>query len=309
MDTSRKVLIAVVACLLSFACFADAEITVISWNVQSGDADPDIVAGQMAAMNGVDLWGLCEVDGTTWAQSFEVGAETGELGDFTTILGTTGGSDRLLILYDNQQFTEVDHFEIGWINRPWYTPNMRPRSTLVARLRHNSTNQEFFFMVNHLYRGTGVDPRRLDQARYLSEWTTQQTLPVIAVGDYNFDWDLDFNDSADNYNKGLGAMTAHGFDWLKPAHMVTTHDSNYNSVLDFVFLANYAGMISGTSEIVVRPNDFPDDNTTPDHRPVRAVLDIGPPTGQTLLRQQILQRINQLEQELAQLRALVQQLP
>jgi len=309
MDTSRKMLIVAVACLLSFVCFSDAEITLISWNVESGGADPNVVAGQIAAMDGVDLWGMCEVDGATWAQNFEVGAETGEPGDFTAILGTTGDSDSLLILYDNQQFTEVNHFEISWANRPWYTPSMSPRSPLVVRLRHNATNQEFFFMVNHLYRGTGVDARRLDQARYLSEWASQQTIPVIAVGDYNFDWDLDFNDSADNYNKGLGAMTAHSFDWLKPAQLVRTHDSTYNSVLDFVFLANYAGVISGASEVVVRPNDFPDDNTTPDHRPVKAILNIGPPAGQPQLRQQILQRITQLEQELAQLRALAQQLP
>lgn len=234
--------------------------------------------------------------------------ENGEPGDFTTILGTTGGADRLLILYDNQQFTEITHFEISWASRPWYTASMNPRSPLVVRLWHNATNQEFFFMMNHLYRGTGVDPRRLDQARYLSEWAAQQTLPVIAVGNYNFDWDLDLADSADNHNKGLGHMTAHACDWLKPAQLVKTHDSSYNSILDFVFLANCAGVISGTSEVVVRPNDFPSDNTTPDHRPVKAVLNIGP-TGPSQLRRQILQRITQLEQELAQLRALAQQLP
>ena len=129
MDTSRKVLIAAVACLLSFACLADAQITVISWNVESGGADPAVIAAQMGAMNGVDLWGLCEVD-AAWAQSLETGAETSEPGDFNDILGTTGGADRLLILYDNQQFTELAHFEISWANRPWYTPNMSPRSPL-----------------------------------------------------------------------------------------------------------------------------------------------------------------------------------
>lgn len=304
---SKKVLIIVIGCMLSVACFAE-EITVISWNVESGGADPGVVAGQMGAMDGVDLWGLCEVHGQAWADQFEVGAETGEPGDFTSILGTTGQSDRLLILYDNQQFTLVNRFEIGWTNQHWYTPNMRPRSALVATLRHNGTNQEFFFMVNHLYRGSGVDPRRLDQAAMLAQWARQQTIPVIAVGDYNFDWDLDPSDCAENYNKGLGAMTICGFDWLKPAHMVKTHDSYYNSVLDFIFLANYAGVISGTSEIVVRPNDFPDDSTTPDHRPVKAVLNIGPPTGQSLLRQQMLQRIAELEQELAELKALAEQM-
>ncbi|MCP4611469.1 MAG: hypothetical protein GY845_22375 [Planctomycetes bacterium] len=307
MYTSKKVLIIVIGCLLSVACFAD-EMVVISWNVESGGADPDVVAGQMAAMDGIDIWGLCEVHGQPWADQFEVGAETGESGDFTSILGTTGQSDRLLILYDNQQFTEVNHFEIGWTDRHWYTTSMRPRSALVARLRHNGTNQEFFFMMNHLYRGSGVDPRRLDQAAMLAQWASQQTIPVIAVGDYNFDWDLDPSDCAENYNKGLGAMTVCGFDWLKPARMIRTHDSYYNSVLDFIFLANYADIISGESEIVVRPNDFPDDNTTPDHRPVKAVLNIGPPTDQSQLRQQMLQRIAELEQELDELRALAEQM-
>jgi hypothetical protein len=303
-----SIMIVVVSCLLSIVCFANEQITVISWNVESGGADPGVVASQIGDMNGVDIWGLCEVN-ASWAQGFEQAAEGDEPGDFNSVLGTTGNTDRLLILYDNQQFTELERLEIGWQSRPWYTPNMRPRSALVVKLRHNATSQEFFFMVNHLYRGSGVDPRRLDQAKFLREWAIQQTLPVIAVGDYNFDWDLDPGDCDDNYNKGLGAMTACGFDWLKPALLVKTHDSYYNSVLDFIFLANYADVISGKSEIVVRANDFPDDNTTPDHRPVKAVLTIGPSTDQLLLKGQILQRITQLEQELAALRALAQQLP
>ncbi|MHC4641550.1 MAG: exonuclease/endonuclease/phosphatase family protein [Planctomycetota bacterium] len=164
-------------------------------------------------------------------------------------------------------------------------------------------------MVNHLYRGSGVDLRRLDQAMFLRQWAIQQTLPVIAVGDYNSDWDLDPADCNDNYNKGLGAMTACGFDWLKPAHLVRTHDSYYNSVLDFLFLANYTDVMSGESEIVVRPNDFPDDGTTPDHRPIKGVLTVISPTNQPSLRQQILQRVAQLEQELVDLRTLAEQMP
>lgn len=45
MCTSKKVLIIVIGCLLSVACFAD-EIVVISWNVESGGADPGVVTGQ-----------------------------------------------------------------------------------------------------------------------------------------------------------------------------------------------------------------------------------------------------------------------
>jgi len=94
---------------------------------------------------------------------------------------------------------------------------MTPRSALVVKLKHTVSDREFFFMVNHLYQGTGVDHRRLDQAKKLREWAEQQTLPVIAVGDYNFDYDLDPQDSQYNYQKGLGDMVAGSiFKWLTP---------------------------------------------------------------------------------------------
>lgn len=158
-------------------------------------------------------------------------------------------------------------------------------------------------MVNHLYRGTGIDHRRLDQAKKLREWGAQQTLPVIAVGDYNFDYDLDPEDALFNYQKGLGDMLAGGtFVWLQPALLVKTQDSSYNNILDFVFLGNANGRMAGTSEVVVVPGDFPNDATTPDHRPVKATLTIVDP------KQQILNRIAALEQELAALKALVGQM-
>jgi hypothetical protein len=77
----------------------------------------------------------------------------------------------------------------------------------------------------------------------------------------------------DNYNKGFGNMTAGSvFSWVVPRNLIKTHDSDYNSILDFVFIANAAGKITASSQIVLRPGDFPDDETTPDHRPVMATL-------------------------------------
>ena len=58
------------------------------------------------------------------------------------------------------------------------------------------------------------------------------------------------------------------FVWLKPATLVKTQDSSFNSVLDFIFLANVEGKIEGESNIIVEPGDFPDNGQTPDHRPV-----------------------------------------
>ncbi|MCH7911122.1 MAG: hypothetical protein IIB38_16105, partial [Candidatus Hydrogenedentes bacterium] len=156
------------------------------------------------------------------------------------------------IIYDSTQIEELNHFEIDWDDRYWYRSTYRPRSALVAHFKLRDSGAEFMFMVNHLYRGSGVDPRRLDQAKKLHDWAAEQTIPVIAVGDYNFDYDLDPGQDGFNYQKGLGDMTGCGsFEWIRPTTMVTTHDSTYNSILDFVFLADPTGSVSATSEIIV----------------------------------------------------------
>ena len=263
------------AALLIAPVSADETISIVGWNVESGGADGATVRDRIALFDGVDLWGLCEV-APAWPALFEQGAEDGEPGDFTTIVGTTGSPDLLLIIYDSTQIEELNHFEIDWDDRYWYKRTYRPRSALVAHFKLRDSGAEFMFMVNHLYRGSGVDPRRLDQAKKLHDWAAEQTIPVIAVGDYNFDYDLDPGQDGFNYQKGLGDMTGCGsFEWIRPTTMVTTHDSSYNSILDFVFLADPTGTVNATSEIIVASGDFPDDITTPDHRPVSATVTFG----------------------------------
>ncbi|MBL7042341.1 MAG: hypothetical protein ISR77_27135 [Pirellulaceae bacterium] len=48
-------------------------------------------------------------------------------------------------------------------------------------------------MVNHLYRGSASGPHT--RSKKLNQWARSQDVPVIAVGDYNFDCD---------YPKGIG---------------------------------------------------------------------------------------------------------
>ena len=45
-------------------------------------------------------------------------------------------------------------------------------------------------------------------------------------------------------------------------------------MLDFVFMAGAARDWDATCSVVVRPGDFPDDQTTSDHRPVSCVIDV-----------------------------------
>jgi hypothetical protein len=292
--------------------FSQAEATmlaVMSWNVESDGADPTVVGTRIANFEGIDIWGLSEVKDAQATAVFEVSAEVGENANFDSILGTTGGSDRLLIIYDADRFEALGQEELEDINIGGHV-----RAPLVAHFHDRETEQEFLFMVNHLYRSRA--DRRREQARLLNQWAEEQPLPVIAVGDYNFDYDVVSGD----HDPGLDLLTAGGFlEWVRPAVLTrtqcaaTTSDHEvscrYNSVLDFIFTAGTAMNWPVMSEIIVEAGDFPDDETTSDHRPVLAEFQLPERQTPEEIKRLLLERIDQLEAELAALRQLVEQLP
>ncbi len=137
----------------------------------------------------------------------------------------------------------------------------------------------FWVIANHLARGEA--DLRTEQAKMLGLWAKAQAEPVIAAGDFNFDYDF----KTEKGNAGFSAMMASdAWQWLKPDPLV---DSNWSddrnvkdrrvdrypdSLLDFVFVANGAKQWNGECDVVVRPNDFPDDDKTSDHRPIIATF-------------------------------------
>lgn len=250
--------------------FAAETITVIGYNTESGGADPDAVAEVIEEIDGCDIWGFSEVNDTSWRDIFEEAVQVDEAADFQAVLGTTGGTDRLLVVFDADRFERLDHFELHRIN-----PLERVRAPLVVHFRIRTTGQEFLFMVNHLYRGR-AHFRHL-QARLLNQWARQQALPIIAVGDYNFDWEVGDGSGDEDHPHDLGfdLLTEDGvFTWVRPEDLFPTQDSTHQSVLDFVFTAGDTWRWKAESDIIVRAGDFPDDGQTSDHRPIRAVIEI-----------------------------------
>ena len=161
----------------------------------------------------------------------------------------------------------------------------------------------FHFMVNHLTRGNQLARRR--HAEGLREWARLQELPIIAAGDYNFDFD--FRNLTGNQAMSIFMRREANdggkfvWDWIIPSvasevegeddttrrigligELIDTNwdgngtDDNFrDSLLDFVFLGQGARDWGATSTVIVRSGDFPDDEATSDHRPVEAVLDPG----------------------------------
>src|SRR5688572_15481481 len=97
---------------------ADA-LRVIVWNMEwaftptQRESDPNLLKQQMGQKRGVQLWGLSEVLDAPTLTKFEQGAEAGVPADFVAVLGTTGGRDRLAVIYDSTRFDLIGKQELN----------------------------------------------------------------------------------------------------------------------------------------------------------------------------------------------------
>jgi hypothetical protein len=281
-----------------------ADLTVAGFNVESGAANPQVIAEQIGPLRDIDIWGFSEVKNAAEGLILAEGAADGESGTFESILGTTGGQDRLLIVYNSDRLDLVQTGEIHELNI-----GGNVRAPLWAHFRMKPSGPEFIFVVNHLYRGS--TPGRHAQAQGLNQWASTRTVPVIATGDYNFDWHFQTGDT--NHDQGYDLMTAGGvFHWVRPATLVPTNCSFHQSVLDFVFVSGAAQSWDGEGEILFTQSTYcPDTASTSDHRPILARFELDTVVEEddfARKKQEILQKIQELEQELGALRALVEAL-
>jgi hypothetical protein len=87
-------------------------LTIISWNLESGESSDSFIATRVRTFQGVDLWGLSEVAGANTARAFEAAAEDGENANFEHVLSMTGGGDRLAIVFNAIRFELVNKMDV-----------------------------------------------------------------------------------------------------------------------------------------------------------------------------------------------------
>ena len=255
------------------------EFRIVGWNMQgNGSASPTLLSQQIAAKEDVDLWGLSEVRTSNFETFRQAAEDGGGGGSYEIIKGTTASNKlRLAIIFNEDRLEVLSSTELTDIQ-----PSSGQRAPLVAHFRGRNTGQEFLFMVNHLARGD--EDARHEQSQLLNEWGQDQILPVIATGDYNYDYDID-DGAAGNRDEGFDLLTEDDvFHWLEPLTLVRTEDSN-DDVLDFVFIVNrdtvpnWSGMsriLNRSGDSVATVDNFSDTTQTTDHRPVDAVLSFNP---------------------------------
>lgn len=304
---TRRLCLALSLILLACPAFGE-ELTLVAFNVESGGADPDVIADQLTMLTdtmhaGVEVFVLSEVQQFSWGTIFDQELEDHTGREHGFWLSNSGGGDRLLVLFDKTRLKMIEQVELDHINIGGGV-----RSPLAVTFESRATGERFQVVANHFYRSRS--DRRRQQARLLNEWVRDDTtLPVVTAGDFNFDWDVQNGDQ--DHDEAYDNLTQDDrWLWVRPTTLVATNCSNvFDSVLDFVFTGNAAQNWTATSEILFPEDDYcPDSNDTSDHRPVLAQFDTGgEPIDETnMLKQQLLQRIQALEDELRVLRELVE---
>lgn len=277
------------------------EFRLIAWNVESNRpgqppvSNPLVIAEQLTELmrdpaTRAEVIVLSEVDPVTVLR-FQKAVAEGLGSEVDYVTSASGGfqdTDSLLLIVDKQRFRIDEVLELhryAGIAANFNNPEtdsadfgaLRARSPLAVKLFDLKSSDSFWVIANHLARGEAE--LRTDQARMLVKWAADRQEPVIAAGDFNFDYEF----KTKRGNPGFQAMMEGGvWEWLQPDPLL---DSNWSddrqalpqrvdrypdSILDFVFVANGAKQWQGESDVVVRPDDFPDNDQTSDHRPIIA---------------------------------------
>ena len=268
---------------------------VMFWNLESPGhdihegakktADIDFLCRRIEQDFGqADVVGFAEVE-PEWAPALEAALEKASGADFEIRLSSTGGHDRLAVAWRADRYNCLDCDILPNLGGPFRidAKDLTFRPSLYARLRSKEAPGPITFVVNHLARSNpsyGPAVRR-KQANLLRQWLDHVGDPVVCIGDFNFDYDIHQGDKDDS---GFSVLTRNNtYQWVRyPDPLVPTEGESkngqpyfhYQSILDFIFVANEARNWKATSQVLTRPDDFSPEDLNSDHRPVRADFEV-----------------------------------
>jgi predicted extracellular nuclease len=200
-------------CLLITTSHAE-ELRFLAWNVESDGNNPDVIVHQLHELSGYDIVGLTEVKSSSIKKYVDALSASGNT--YLSVNTATGGSDRIVLTYNTKRLQLLSGYEMhrfgDWLlNSQGDDGRWRHRSPLVGYFRDRESGVDFLVTVNHLARGNENIRRR--QAVGLRKWAEAQSVPMVAIGDYNFDYN--FLDKAGN--KAFQLFTKEDmWKWLRP---------------------------------------------------------------------------------------------
>jgi endonuclease/exonuclease/phosphatase family metal-dependent hydrolase len=276
MNTHLRFPFAVIATsllLLGVPQTSKAQLRFLTWNIESGGNDAQTIAEELRQLNDYDVYALSEVNHNN-LPTYTTALQTSANRKFRSFHSVSGGHDRLAFIFDKGKLELVNFWELFAYNGVAMNDG-RHRSPLMAQFRNRATDEQFLVTVNHLARRNAK--LRQTQAKSLRLWATRQTLPVIGLGDFNFDYDFASAKGNPAHDEFIADNV---WQWVKPNELIDTNwsddgkgnDRYPGSCLDFTFVAGKARRWNCTCQVIVRDGDFPDDDKKSDHRPVELIV-------------------------------------
>lgn len=273
---SYVLLVSFLSAFFPSSAFTATPLKIIGWNVESEGAEADTIASDLTRYRDCHVFALTEVLRQDLRRFADAIGHANEK-KYLYVNSNTGHDDRLQIIFDATRLKLLESRELFNVKgTDLQDSEWHHRSPLVARFRDQETGTHFLLMVNHLARGRAH--LRTQQAAALREWAREEGEPVIAVGDYNFDYHFETKKG----NEGFTAfMQDDVWKWIKPDALIDSNWADHNddgeddypgSILDFAFVARGAKKWQARSRVIVRRGDFPDDQRTSDHRPIELIV-------------------------------------
>ncbi len=250
---------------------------VLHWNIESSGNEPQVIAKQLNDLGAADLIALSEVD---QPQVYVESLSKRFIKRYSFLLGASGQfqnreNQRLFLAYNQNRFEAVSHLDMHKYEKLKLNDGAHA-SPFVVNLKDKVTNQEIVVVVCHFsLRNSDL---RQTQALALRKWAKTIAKPVIAIGSFNFDYQI----KKQTGNTAFDEFTKDGiWKWSKPEKLVDTcwlagedgKDRYPDTIVDFAFTSNFPNDWNSSSKIIVREGDFPDDDQTSDHRPIELLVE------------------------------------
>lgn len=251
-------------------------LSVATFNVESDDdTDPALVATDFARIPPIHVWALQEVESQETLDLFVTTLRQATGFNYAGHLGTTGGryGDFLAYIYIEDAFQSVSFSELADVGGSRHP-------LLLDGVLWNG--QPVMLVNNHFNRGD--ETTRQGQARRLRDWIEDnEDHAIVALGDFNFDYDFRGARQAGNRAFGIFARGGHA-SWPQPMCIAgdncpvtgTQCNPNYRSILDFVFLGGIAKEWNAISDMAFIGENYcrREAGGYADHRPVLAQIQL-----------------------------------
>ena len=235
--------------------------SILHWNINSS-GQPATIARRLIGLGRYDIVGLSNVDKPEF---YEQAIRENWPGRYEFLRG----SDNLMMFYDQKKFRLIKR---GNLKRSVNTPSSSEKrhGPMFVRLEERTNHQELIVTLSHLTRDDAE--LRAEQAGDLRDWAQNQALPVIAIGEFNFDYDF----KTEKGDAGFDEFVQGGV-WklIKPTSLIDIHSAEElnghdrfpESTLNFSFVTGAAKNWKIKSREFVRDSDSFDEKTVR-HRPV-----------------------------------------